>query len=402
MTNQNDEQENKPNNSKEKNEQETVVSNEETTDQPSFKANFLVRAKEASVVRKIVFVAIILLIVGMFFAGRFIYDYITDGLNPVDPDSNEQISIEIPLGSSSANIAEILEENGIINNSLMYRIYIKVNNVTGFQAGEYTLSPSMSLDEVSSELLSGVIMEEALYNVTIPEGRTIEQIAELLENGANIDQEEFLDLMQDEEYIQSLINLYPSILSDVILDDDIRYPLEGYLFAATYPIYSEKPAADNVIRQMLDRTEQVYQTHFAEIDALEQFSFHEIMTFSSLVEREARDEEERRLISGVFYNRLEEGMRLETDPTVLYALGEHKDRVLFSDLEIDSPYNTYVVFGLPIGPISNFGESSLEAVLNPTDTNYLFFVAAPDGNIYYSETFEEHRRKANEYLDRDI
>lgn len=402
MTNQNDEQENKPNNSKEKNEQDPVVSNEETTDQPSFKANFLVRAKEASVVRKIVFVAIILLIVGMFFAGRFIYDYITDGLNPVDPDSNEQISIEIPLGSSSANIAEILEENGIINNSLMYRIYIKVNNVTGFQAGEYTLSPSMSLDEVSSELLSGVIMEEALYNVTIPEGRTIEQIAELLENGANIDQEEFLDLMQDEEYIQSLINLYPSILSDVILDDDIRYPLEGYLFAATYPIYSEKPAADNVIRQMLDRTEQVYQTHFAEIDALEQFSFHEIMTFSSLVEREARDEEERRLISGVFYNRLEEGMRLETDPTVLYALGEHKDRVLFSDLEIDSPYNTYVVFGLPIGPISNFGESSLEAVLNPTDTNYLFFVAAPDGNIYYSETFEEHRRKANEYLDRDI
>ncbi|PXW91590.1 UPF0755 protein [Streptohalobacillus salinus] len=402
MTNQNDEQENKPNNLKEKNEQDPVVSNEETTDQPSFKANFLVRAKEASVVRKIVFVAIILLIVGMFFAGRFIYDYITDGLNPVDPDSNEQISIEIPLGSSSANIAEILEENGIINNSLMYRIYIKVNNVTGFQAGEYTLSPSMSLDEVSSELLSGVIMEEALYNVTIPEGRTIEQIAELLENGANIDQEEFLDLMQDEEYIQSLINLYPSILSDVILDDDIRYPLEGYLFAATYPIYSEKPAADNVIRQMLDRTEQVYQTHFAEIDALEQFSFHEIMTFSSLVEREARDEEERRLISGVFYNRLEEGMRLETDPTVLYALGEHKDRVLFSDLEIDSPYNTYVVFGLPIGPISNFGESSLEAVLNPTDTNYLFFVAAPDGNIYYSETFEEHRRKANEYLDRDI
>lgn len=363
--------------------------------------NFLNRAKEASITRRIVVVSIVVFIILFGFGGKFAYDYIMDGLSPVDESSMEEVQVTIPLGSSSSAIAEILEDNGVINNALMYRIYIKVNNVTDFQAGDYTLSPSMTLAEVSNELQSGRIVEEAKFFVTIPEGRTIEEIATLLSNNVNIDEEAFLDLMTDEAYIQSLIEKYPSILSETILGDDIRYPLEGYLFAATYPMYEDEPSMKTIIEQMLDKTEDVLLNYFAEIDGLEQFSIHEIFTFSSLVEREARNEEERQMIAGVFYNRLEEGMRLETDPTVLYALGEHKDRVLFSDLEIDSPYNTYRVYGLPVGPISNFGESSLEAVINPSDTNYLYFVAA-DGEIYYSETFEEHRRKANEYLDRDI
>lgn len=363
--------------------------------------NFLSRAQEASITRRIVVVAIIALMILIGFGGKFAYDYITEGLSPVDASSTETVEVTIPLGSSSSTIADLLEENGVINNALMYRIYIKVNNVTDFQAGDYTLSPSMTLEEVSTALQSGRIVEEAKYFVTIPEGRTIEEIAELLSNKANIDEEAFLELMTDETYIQSLIAKYPSILSETILDDDIRYPLEGYLFAATYPMYDDEPAMETIIEQMLDKTEDVLLNYFAEIDGLEQFTTHEIFTFASLVEREARNEEERKMIAGVFYNRLAEGMRLETDPTVLYALGEHKDRVLFSDLEIDSPYNTYQVYGLPIGPIANFGESSLEAVINPSETNYLYFVAA-DGEIYYSETFEEHRRKANEYLDRDI
>lgn len=363
--------------------------------------NFLNRAKEASITRRIVVITIILLLMLIGFGGKFAYDYITNGLSPVDESSTETVEVTIPLGSSSSTIANLLEENGVINNALMYRIYIKVNNVTDFQAGDYTLSPSMTLAEISNELQSGRIVEEAKYFVTIPEGRTIEEIAALLSNKANINEEAFLELMTDDTYIQSLIEKYPSILSDTILDEDIRYPLEGYLFAATYPMYEDEPSMETIVEQMLDKTEDVLLNYFAEIDGLDQFTIHEIFTFSSLVEREARNEEERKMIAGVFYNRLAEGMRLETDPTVLYALGEHKDRVLFSDLEIDSPYNTYQVYGLPIGPIANFGESSLEAVINPSETNYLYFVAA-DGEIYYSETFEEHRRKANEYLDRDI
>lgn len=397
------------NNKTKENEEKNVVDTTSVNDEHAtphirekMHRNFLRRAREASLVRKIVVVMIILMSVLVYFGGRYVFDYLEAGLNPVDPDSNEEVLVDIPMGSSSSTIAEILEDHGIIDNALIYRVYIKVNNVTGFQAGEYSLSPAMTLEEVSAELLSGRVLTEALYTVTIPEGRTLEEIAVLLENSTGIDQEEFLEQMNDDAYIQSLIERFPLILSEEILDNDIRYPLEGYLFAATYPIYEETPSIDTVVTQMLDKTEDVIRNYYNEIDELGEFSIHELLTFSSIVEREARNEEERRLISGVFYNRLEEGMRLETDPTVIYAIGEHVDRVLFSHLEIDSPYNTYRIFGLPIGPISNFGESSLRAVLDPEDTNYLFFVAAPDGTIYYSETFEEHRRLANEHLDRDV
>lgn len=366
---------------------------------------FYERCKDASIVRVIVFVLIAIFSVLIIHGCMEAYDYLSTGLSPVDPESNEIIDVEIPLGSSSTAIAMILEEEGIISNELIYRLYIKVNNYANFQAGEYKLSPSMTLAEISELLQTGRIRTESLYTVTIPEGRTIVQIAELFANNAGIDEEEFLDLMEDEEYIKELISLYPTLLSEEILADGVRYPLEGYLFAATYPIYTEVPEIHDVITAMLDRSNDVLNQYYGEImdlRATNDFSVHDVMTFASMVEREARNETERKLISGVFYNRLAEGMRLETDPTVLYALGEHRDRVLFSDLEIESPYNTYYVFGLPIGPISNFGVSSLEAVINPTDTSYFFFVAVPDGETHFFETFEEHRNFANEHLNRDV
>lgn len=368
----------------------------------SRKKNFIERTRDASIVRKIVFVLIIIITALMIYGGKSAYEYVNNGLTPVDPDSEEIVEIDIPLGSSATAIAGILEDAGVISDELMYRLFIKVNNYAGFQAGEYKLSPSMSLAEISETLQTGNIIRNPLFTVTIPEGRTIEEIAVLFENSLGTEAEDFIELMKDEEYINQLIDLYPTVLSDEILQDDIRYPLEGYLFAATYPIYDENPEIDEVIRAMLNRTRDVIASYSDQIRELENFSIHDIMTFSSLVEREARDEEERRLISGVFYNRLAEGMRLETDPTVLYAHGKHKDRVLFKDLEIESPYNTYYVYGLPIGPISNFGTSSLQAVLEPAETSYLFFVAAPDGEIHFTETFEEHRELSNKLLDRDV
>lgn len=363
---------------------------------------FIQRCRDASLVRKIVAVILVLLTCIFVYGGISAYDYVITGLSPVDPEDTSIIEVEIPLGSSSTSIADILEDEGVINNALIYRLYIKISNTASFQAGAYDLSAAMTLEEITESLQTGSVVREALFSVTIPEGRTIEEIAMLYENNANIDADEFLVLMQDEEYIEGLVASYPNILSEAILQEDIRYPLEGYLFAATYAFYEENPSIDRIVHEMLTKTEQVIFRYYAEIDQLEQFSIHDIITFASIVEREARDEEERKLIAGVFYNRLDEGMRLETDPTVLYALGGHKDRVLFSDLEVESPYNTYRIEGLPIGPIANFGESSLQAVLEPAETTYLFFVAAPDGQIYFSETFEEHRRLANEHLDRDL
>lgn len=174
------------------------------------KQNFIERCRDASIVRKIVFVLIVLLTALIVYGGKSAYEFLSVGLSPVDPDSQETIAVEIPLGSSSTQIAEILEEEGLINNVLIYRLFIKVNNYADFQAGEYQLSPSMTLAELSETLQTGTVSRPALYTVTIPEGRTLEEIAVLFENNANIDADEFMELMNDDEYISSLIDLYPT------------------------------------------------------------------------------------------------------------------------------------------------------------------------------------------------
>ncbi|GGM30966.1 hypothetical protein GCM10011351_16330 [Paraliobacillus quinghaiensis] len=389
--------------SKSTQENENQVQEHQQANTYSKSERFIKRCQEASLVRKIVFTIVILLTIILVVGGMSGYRYVKQGLEPVDKNADTTIEVEIPMGSSTSAIASILEENGVINNDLFYRFYVKFNNnATGFQAGEYTLSPSMTLAEITDELQTGTVVREPIFNVTIPEGKTIEQIATIYEQNADIEASEFIEKMQDQEYIEHLIQTYPALLSDELLDDDIRFPLEGYLFAATYPFYEEEPSIDTIVYDMLEKSEQVVLSYISQINELEQWNVHDVVTLASLVENEARTEEDREKIAGVFFNRLEKDMRLETDPTVLYALGGHKERVLLKDLEVESPYNTYHVKGLPVGPISNFSESSLKSVLEPEDTNYLFFVAAPDGEIYYAETFAEHLKNAEKYLDRDV
>lgn len=358
------------------------------------------RAEEASTVRKIVAIILSCILIIIVAGGITGYMYVKSTLEPVDPNSDEQVNVEIPLGSSSSEIANSLQENGVIKNSMVFRFYTKFRNVAEFQAGEYQLSPSMTYDEIIAELKTGTVVEEVVLRVTIPEGKTIDEIAELYSLKANVKKEEFLEKTEDEAFIDELIEEYPDILSDNILDEEVRTPLEGYLFAATYEFYEEQPSPEDIIHMMLDKTENVVNSYREEINEQE-LTIHEALTMASLVEKEAVRENDRKEIAGVFYNRLEDGMRLQTDPTVLYALGKHKERVLYEDLEVESPYNTYYADGLPPGPISNFGESSLEAALVPNETNNMYFVAAPDGKVYFSVTFAEHKEKTARYLDRE-
>lgn len=355
------------------------------------------RAKEASIARKIIFFVLIILTGIIILGGYSAYKYVEKGVSPVDPNNEETIDITIPLGSSSSDIAAILEDEGIIANSLIYRFYVKFNNASDFQAGEYSLSPSMTLAEITSELETGSLQQEPQLRVTIPEGRNIEQVASIYEEHAAIDSEEFLEKMVDRSYIEELINEYPDILTEEILAEDIIYPLEGYLFPATYEFYTDNPTIEEVITQMLNKTNTVLSPYNDQIQSLD-FSIHEVITFASLVEEEAPTEEDRKEIAGVFYNRIDEGMRLQTDPTVIYAHGEHISRLTYDHYEIDSPYNTYQVDGLPIGPIANFGESSLTAVLEPGENNYLYFLADSDGNVHYSTTYEEHQNFEDQYI----
>ncbi|MFU0792001.1 endolytic transglycosylase MltG [Virgibacillus proomii] len=362
-----------------------------------FKDNLIARSEEAKTVRKIAAFIILALLTIFIITVVFGYFYIKSALGPVDPDSKKEIEITIPIGSSSSEIAAMLEEKGVIKNALVFRFYTKFNNETNFQAGEYTFTPSMSLNEIIESLNNGKLMAEALYKVTIPEGKTIDEIAEIYAKELNFTKKAFLKKVNDQDYIKELMDRYPSILSKEILNKEIRTPLEGYLFASTYEFYEEDPSVDVVVNEMIKKTEAILTKYLDEIKS-QGYTVHEAVTFASVVEKEASSEDQRKKIAGVFLNRLEKGMKLQTDPTVLYALGKHKDRVLYKDLEVKSPFNTYYIEGLPVGPIGNFAESSLQAVLKPEKSNYLYFLHSEKGKIYYAETLKQHNKNKQKYI----
>ncbi|CAM4138847.1 endolytic transglycosylase MltG [Lacicoccus alkaliphilus] len=349
-----------------------------------------------------------LLAIGVIVVAIFAYLFLTSIGEPMDANSEETEEIVIESGSSAGMIGEQLEEEGIIDSATMFEIYLRLNSITNYQAGEYELSPAMDYEQIARTLETGAIYQEVLHRITIPEGYSVEQIAEQLSQNLPVSEERFLELMEDTEFIQSLIEGYPDMLTEEILDEDVKYPLEGYLFPATYDITEEEPDIEGIIRQMLDATQinsfQVYNSvdevrvnYEGESVAL---SFHEFLTFASLIEMEATSLADRSMIASVFLNRMAEvpAMPLQTDPTVLYALGEHQERTLFEDLEVEDPYNTYLHTGLPPGPIASPGMESIQSTMNPSSTDYFYFLADSEGNNHFAETFEEHIENREEYI----
>ncbi|MDW0112331.1 endolytic transglycosylase MltG [Sporosarcina saromensis] len=358
----------------------------------------LEQKKEVKIVRRIVFVvAIVLLIVGLL-SGRAMYKYITEALQPVDPNSEEVIEVEIPIGSGLTSIAQTLEKKGIIKDAKIFKYYAKFNNESQFQAGSYGLTKAMTLDELIESLKTGKVYRTPVFTMTVPEGLTLDQIAKVVEKRTGVKEQAFLDYVNDKNIIADLMNKYPNILSDEILAENVKYPLEGYLYPATYPFYEEKPSVETVVTTMLDATSANLTPYFAYLQENEK-TVHWLLTFASLLEREATAKTDRETIASVFYNRMKENMPLQTDPTVLYALGEHKDRVLFEDLKIQDPYNTYVNTGLPPGPIANAGKSSIEAVVDPSITDYFYFLADAEGNNHFAKTYDEHLKNRAKYID---
>lgn len=349
----------------------------------------LEQKKEVKIVRRIVFILALLIIIGGLLGGRAVYKYINEALQPVDPNSEEIIDVEVPIGSGLTSIAEMLEEKGLIRNAKIFKYYAKFNNEAQFQAGSYGLTKAMTLDELIESLKTGKVYRTPVFTMTVPEGLTLDQIAKVVEKRAGIPAEKFLEYVNNEQTIADLMGKYPKILTEEMLADDVRHPLEGYLYPATYPFYEEKPSVETVVTTMLDATSANITPYFAYLESNGR-SVHWLLTFASLLEREATATTDREVIASVFYNRLDKGMMLQTDPTVLYALGKHKDRVLFSDLEVDDPYNTYKYVGLPPGPIANSGKSSIEAVVDPAITEYFYFLADKEGKNYFAKTYEEH------------
>lgn len=355
------------------------------------------KKKEVRTVRRIVLIvflaALLLLIVG----GTAAYTYVSGALKPVDPESEKVVEVDIPIGSNLDSIAEVLEKNGIIKNAKIFKYYAKFNNEGEFQAGKYGLTKAMTPDELIESLKTGKVYRTPVFTITIPEGLTLDQISKVVEKKTNHTAKQFMDLVQDKEFINRMIEMHPDILTDEILNEHIKFPLEGYLYPATYPVFEEDPSLESLVMMMLDSTDKAVSP-YAEALAEQKHSVHWLMTFASLLEKEATAETDRKAIASVFYNRMEEGMPLQTDPTVAYAHGEHLSKTMYSDLEIDDAYNTYKNPGLPPGPIANAGMSSIEAVLDPVQSDYLYFLADKDGNNHFAKTYEEHLKNRDKYI----
>lgn len=353
--------------------------------------------KEKSIVKKVLLVFLLLIGVAIF----AVYRFWQNGVNPVAESNEEIIEIEVPLGSNRKQIGNILEDNDLINSFLIYNIYTRLNEESNFQAGTYQMSQAMSLEEIVDYLNDGgvPIKPEPIANLSIPEGINIEQIANRFEEYTEFSSEKFMELMADEDFIEQMAEKYPELLTDALeASAQTRYTLEGYLFPATYEFFEETTLKE-IIGEMLSRTNQVLAPYYTDISNGD-LNVHEILTLASYIEREGTTTEDRGLISGVFYNRIELGMPLQTDLSVIYALGEHKEHVTLADLKVDSPYNTYMYKGLGAGPINSPSESAIVASLNPKETDYVYFLADLEtGKVYFAKTYDEHLEYKSKYLD---
>lgn len=357
----------------------------------------LERAEEARLVRRIVFIALSVLIVLVIGGASYTYYYINSALKPVNPNSHKKVIVTIPSGTSNEGIGKILEKKGIIRNAKIFHYYCKYKNENGFMAGVYRLSPSMTIDELIDTMESGKTYTKVELKLTIPEGFWVKDIAKRIGDKTNLNEKDILAKMADRNYIKThYMKDYP-FLKDVILDKNIKYPLEGYLFPATYEFPKKNPDLDTIIKEMLDKTQVVLNKYDAQIKNSKLGSVHKVLTMASLVEDEAKTEADRKKIAGVFYNRLSKNMILQTDPTIAYAEQRHITAYTQKDLNFDSPYNTYKVTGLPVGPINNPSEMSIAAVLNPTNSKDIYFYARPNGQVMFAQTLAEHNANVRKY-----
>lgn len=362
----------------------------------------VMRKKEDTIVKKIVVIVIIALIVSMLIFGISFYRYWRSGLKPLNPQDDQLQQVHIPFQSSTKDIGSILEKDGIIKSGFVFSYYMKMNNLSNFHAGYYQMSPDMTLNEIAEMLQEGGSDEPipiADHKMTIPEGYTIEQIGDLIEEETHYTKADFLALVNDPEFFDQLYVAYPELLSSVALSEDVRYKLEGYLFPATYNYYEDQSLADFVTK-MVDKTNQVFIPYYELIQERE-MTVQEVLTLASLVEKEGVSDKDRKKIAQVFYNRLAADMPLQSDISILYALNETKVIVTEKDTQIDSPYNLYIYRGFGPGPFNNPGEQAIKAVLQPDETlTALYFLADVEtGEIYYADDYEEHLRLKKEHID---
>ncbi len=294
------------------------------------------------------------------------------------------VTVIIPPRTSSATVSKILYEHGLVRAPLVFQIYSRLKGVDDkLKAGRYSFSLTQGVPEITAQLVKG----PKVVVFTIPEGFTVYQIADLLDRRGLTEKEAFLKAAATANFNYSFLTSLPK--------DSRR--LEGYLFPDTYQV-NYGTGAPKIIEMMLARFNRTVKNLNYEKQAQQAgLTLHQAVIIASLVEREAKKETERPIIAGVIMNRLQKRMPLQVDATVQYALGSQRAKLYYRDLQVDSPYNTYKISGLPPGPIACPGESSLLAAVKPSTVSYLYYVAKPDGSHAFADTLAAHNINRKRY-----
>ncbi len=352
------------------------------------------RKKEKKPILKILLIILVLIIV-MVISAVLWYNISLSGTG----EENEDVAINIQLGSGPNTIANILKNADLIRSKLAFKIYVKLNHVNSFQAGTYNITKDMSVSEIVETLQTGKVFKESKVKMTFIEGKTFRDVAKTIAENTNNTEEDVYNLLENEEYIDSLIEKY-WFLTDEIKNQDIYYSLEGYLFPNTYSFEDQDVTVEEIFEVLLDQTEKVLDEYQEDIES-SKYTVHQLLTIASIIENEAIFDKDRKDISSVIYNRLNANMSIGSDVTTYYAFKiDLGTRDLYKS-EINT-YNSYNTRGpnmngkLPVGPISNASKTSIEAAIYPNETDYLYFVADSSGNVYFTKTNQEHNEKVQE------
>ncbi|MCH4008002.1 endolytic transglycosylase MltG [Companilactobacillus sp.] len=355
------------------------------------------RARERSVANHIAYwivgviavLAVIVAIIG--------FNYVNSSLQPYNSNSKEDMIVKIPAGSSSKDIAKTLESDKVIKSATVFNYYIKAHNYTDFQAGYYTFNQSMSMSDIVNQLQKGGSAEPtgtSSNTVLVREGVTIDQIGDQIQKSTKFKKSDFLKLMKDQSYMKQLQKKYPELLDSSMANKNVRYHLEGYLFPATYGVFKGM-TLKQLVDQMVAKENTVLQPYYSQMKEKD-MTVQETLTLASLVEREGLNMKDRQKIAGVFYNRFDANMPLQSDISVMYALNTHKTSLSNKDTSVKSPYNLYKNRGYGPGPFNSPSLQSIQATLNPTDRSagYLYFFAnLKTGKVTYSTTFSQHQNR---------
>ena len=374
------------------------------------------KKRKNGLANRIVMTVLVIVLLGLGVTGFVGYNYVNSALKPMDASSTEYVTVEIPAGSSTKQIGEILEKKGLIKNAQVFNLYSKFRSYGNYQSGYYNLQKSMDLDTIAKQLQEGgtdTPQPPVLGKITIPEGYTLEQIAEATTvNAAKtankntktpFSKEEFLNKAQDEDFIAKMVAKYPQLLATLpSKDSGVKYRLEGYLFPATYE-YGKETTVEELIDQMLAAMNTNLSQYYSTLES-KNLTVNDVLTLASLVEKEGSTDQDRKDIASVFYNRLNQDMPLQSNIALLYAQGKLGQKTTLKedaeiDTNLDSPYNVYKKQGLMPGPVDSPSLSAIEATINPSKTEYLYFVANVEtGAVYFANTYEEHAKNVEEHV----